>query len=646
MVEKYLKSLSKLYPNRASVATEMINLSAILNLPKGTEHYVTDLHGEYEQFTHILRNGSGAIRRKIDDTFGEELSLQEKKQLATLVYYPEKKMQQILKSITDTEEWYEVTLRRLVRLAKRCSFKYSRSKLRKSLPKDFSYVMEELLSNRSQISDLEAYYSAIFATVIRTGRAQELIIAFADLIRRLTVDQLHVVGDIFDRGPYPDKIMDDLMMTHDVDIQWGNHDVLWMGAACGQLSCVATVLRICARYGNLDILEDGYGINVLPLVRFALDTYGDDPCECFSIHYRPEDYSKKEMELDMKIHKAISIIQFKLEGQLINLHPEYKMQDRLLLDKINLEKNTVIVDGAEYPLLDSNFPTLDPQHPYELTEEEEDVMNRMQQAFLGSEKLQRHIRFLYDKGNLYKIANGQLLFHGCLPLTEEGTFAQVRVGQNVYAGKALYDCLEQALRLAYYNREPHEATKSDIHWFCWTAAGSPLFGKSKMATFERYFLADKATHKEHGNPYYRYIENKVVVENILADFGLSSKESHLINGHMPVKVSKGESPVKCGGRVLTIDGGFSKAYQPQTGIAGYTLTYNSYGMVLVSHEPFTSIEDAIEKETDIHSHKVLVEQVTKRKLVKDTDTGRELAQMIDDLEQLLDAYRYGRLPEA
>ncbi len=646
MEEKYLRSLGKLYPNRASVATEMVNLSAILNLPKGTEHYVTDLHGEYEQFTHILRNGSGAIRRKIDDTFGEELSQDEKKQLATLVYYPEKKMQKILEQVSDKEEWYGITLRRLVRLAKRASFKYSRSKLRKALPADFAYIMEELLSNRSEISDLEAYYTEIFAAVIRTGRARELIIAYADLIRRLTVDQLHVIGDIFDRGPYPDKIVDDLMKLNDMDIQWGNHDVLWMGAACGQLSCVATVLRICARYGNLDILEDGYGINVLPLVRFALDTYGEDDCECFSIHYRPGEYSQKEMALDMKIHKAISIIQFKLEGQLIKLHPEYGMQSRMLLETINLEKGTVMVDGGEYPLLDTNFPTLDLNHPYDLTEEERDVMQRMQQAFLGSEKLQRHIRFLYDKGKLYKIANGQLLFHGCLPLTQEGTFAQVKVGQNVYAGKALYDNLEKALRDAYYNREPQEATKSDIHWFCWTASGSPLFGKSKMATFERYFLAEKVTHKEHTNAYYKYIEDRSVVDKILEEFGLYGEECHIINGHVPVKVAKGESPVKCGGKVLTIDGGFSKAYQPQTGIAGYTLTYNSYGMVLVSHDPFTSIEDAIEKETDIHSHQVLVEQVTKRKLVKDTDTGRELAQMVDDLEKLLEAYRYGKLPEA
>lgn len=646
MEEKYLRSLGKLYKNRAAVATEMINLSAIMNLPKGTEHYVTDLHGEYEQFTHILRNGSGAIKRKIEDTFKGELTQQEKSQLATLIYYPEKKMQQILSKIDNVEEWYGITLRRLVRLAKRASSKYTRSKVRKALPKDFAYVMEELLSSRSQYSDQEAYFTEIFDAVIRTGRAQELIIAYADLIRRLTVDQLHVIGDIYDRGPFPHLILDDLMESHDIDIQWGNHDVLWMGAACGQLSCVATVLRICARYGNLDILEDGYGITVLPLVRFAMETYWEDKCSCFDIHYRPGEYNKKDMELDMKIHKAISIIQFKLEGQLVKLHPEYGMKDRLLLDKIDMEKGTVMVDGEEYPLLDTFFPTLDLNDPYKLSAEEADVMHRMQQAFLSSEKLQRHIRFLYDKGNLYKVCNNQLLFHGCLPLTPEGTFAQVRVGQGVYSGKALYDQLELALRAAYYNREPHQATKSDIHWFCWTGSGSPLFGKSKMATFERYFLAEKATHKEHSNPYYRYYEDEHVVKRILLDFGLMDDESHLINGHMPVKAAKGESPVKCGGRVLTIDGGFSKAYQSQTGIAGYTLTYNSYGMVLVSHDPFTSIEDAIEKETDVHSHQVLVEQVTRRKLVKDTDKGRELAEMIEDLGKLLDAYRYGRLPEA
>lgn len=643
MEEKYLKSLGKLYPNRASVATEMINLSAILNLPKGTEHYVTDLHGEYEQFTHILRNGSGAVRRKIDDVFGDELDLDEKRQLATLIYYPEKKLDYILAHIDDPEEWYGVILRRLVRLAKKASSKYTRSKVRKSLPKDFAYVMEELLSSRSQLRDQEAYFDEIFAAVIRTGRAQELIVAYADLIRGLTVDELHVIGDIYDRGPFPHLILDDLMNTHDVDIQWGNHDVLWMGAACGQLACVACVLRICARYGNLDVLEDGYGVNVLPLVRFAMDTYWQDDCECFSIHYRPEEYNKKNMELDMKIHKAISIIQFKLEGQLIMQHPEYGMQSRLLLDKIDFENYTVPIDGVDYPLLDQKFPTIDPEHPYELSAEEADVMRRMQLAFLYSEKLQRHIRYMYDKGNLYKIANEQLLFHGCVPLTEEGTFAEVEVGQHIYSGKALYDQLEKSLRDAYYNREPKEPTKSDIHWFCWTGSGSPLFGKSKMATFERYFLADKETHKEKGNPYYRYYEDEIVVKRILEEFGLTDKESHLINGHMPVK--KGESPVKCGGRVLSIDGGFSKAYQPATGIAGYTLTYNSYGMVLVSHEPFTSIEDAVQKETDVHSHQILVEEVTRRKFVKDTDKGKELTQMIEDLGKLLDAYRYGRLPE-
>ncbi|MCR4955499.1 MAG: fructose-1,6-bisphosphatase [Lachnospiraceae bacterium] len=648
MEEKYLRVLGKLYPNRQSVATEMINLSAIMNLPKGTEHYVTDLHGEYEQFTHILRNGSGAVKRKIEDTFGHTITEQEKRSLATLIYYPEKKMQKVLADKENPEEWYGITLRRLVKVAKRASFKYSRSKLRKALPKDFSYVMEELLSNRSEISDLEGYYDAIFDQVIHTGRAQELIVAFSDLIRRLTVDHLHVIGDIFDRGPYPDKIMDDLMNLHSIDIQWGNHDVLWMGAACGHMVSVATVLRICARYGNLDILEDGYGINVLPLVRFTLDHYLDDPCECFDIHYRPEDYKEEEQNLDMKIHKAISIIQFKLEGQLIKDHPEFHMDDRLLLETIDLEKGTVMVEGKEYPLLDKKFPTLDPKNPYQLTPEEEDVMKRMQQAFLGSEKLQRHIRFLYDKGRLYKIANNQLLFHGCLPLNEDGSFKEVEVDGKVYKGKALYDILEKELRNAYYKREPHVPTKSNVHWWCWTAAGSPLFGKSKMATFERYFLADKAIHKEHGNSYYKYLENEKVVNSILEDFGLcgDGDECHIINGHMPVKVTKGESPVKCGGKVLTIDGGFSKAYQGTTGIAGYTLTYNSYGMVLVSHEPFTSIEDAVEKETDVFSHQVLAVHATKRRLVKDTDTGRELAQNMKDLEKLLEAYRYGKLPEA
>lgn len=645
---RYLKSLAKQYPNSASVATEMINLNAILNLPKGTEHFVTDIHGEYEQFTHILRNGSGAIRRKIDDTFGDSLAEAKKRQLATLIYYPEQKLELIKQEEAepDMDVWYEETLKNLVRVAKKASSKYTRSKLRKSLAKDFAYVMEELMSNRSEISDLEAYYREIFNTVISVGKAEKLIIAFCNLIRRLTVDHLHVIGDIFDRGPYPHLVMDDLMNHHSIDIQWGNHDVLWMGAACGQMACIATVLRICARYGNLDILEDGYGINVVPLVRYALDNYSDDPCSCFDIHYRDDEYDTRDEALDMRIHKAISVLQFKLEGQLIKRHPEFRMNNRMLLHQMDLERGVVEVDGVEYELLDTNFPTINPEDPYALTAEEEQLMNRMQKAFLGSERLQRHTRFLYDKGSLYRVYNDHLMFHGCVPLNEDGSFREVNIGGMTYSGKRLYERLTFYARKAYFERtEDKENLAADMLWFCWTSPDSPVFGKEKMATFERYFIADKQAHKEEKNPYYKLYEKPEIIEAILHDFDLVGPDVRVINGHMPVKAPKGESPVKCGGKLLIIDGGFSKAYQSTTGIAGYTLTYNSYGIVLVAHEPFTSIADALRDEKDVHSHKILEEHVTHRKLVKNTDTGLELIESLKELEKLLEAYRKGLLPE-
>ncbi|MGI6019877.1 MAG: fructose-1,6-bisphosphatase [Lachnospiraceae bacterium] len=642
---KYLQSLSKFYPNRQAVATEIINLSAILNLPKGTEHYVTDIHGEYEQFTHIMRNGSGAVRRKINEEFGNTILESDKRQLATLIYYPKEKMELLLKDIDERDNWYGVILRRLVRVAKRASSKYTRSKVRKALPPQFSYVMEELMNDRAELSDHEAYYQEIFAAVIKTGRAEELIIEFCKLIRRLTVDHIHIVGDIFDRGPLPHKIMDDLMNAHSIDFEWGNHDILWMGAACGQLSCIATVIRICARYGHLEILEDGYGINIVPLVRFALANYGDDPCSCFGIHGMTDEYDKNDEELDIKIHKAISIIQFKLEGQLIKMHPEYHMDDRLLLDKMDLEEGTVVVDGKKYKLLDTRFPTVDPEDPYALTEEEYAIMMRMQQAFVHSEKLHRHVRFLYNKGSLYKIYNRQLIFHGCVPFNPDGTFMSVELGGKVLSGKALYDELESQLRFAYYDRDEKSATKSDVHWFCWSNQASPLFGKNKMATFERYFIEEKETHKEISNTYYRLIEDEEAVNKIFTEFGLSGQGSHIINGHVPVRAIEGESPLKCGGKVLTIDGGFSRAYQPKTGIAGYTLVNNSYGILLVAHDPFESRESAIVKETDVHSHEIEVEMVVGRKLVKDTDIGEKISQDIEDLTVLLEAYRKGMIPE-
>lgn len=644
---KYLKGLARQYPTIAAAATEIINLQAILCLPKGTEHFLTDIHGEYEQFQHVLKNGSGAIRRKIEEEFGNSFSMAEKKAIATLIYYPELKLKLVQKQEADMEDWYRVTICRLIRICKCASSKYTRSKVRKALPGDFAYVIEELMTGRPDLSDQEAYYNEIVNTVIRTKRAPELIVALCNLIRRFVVDHLHVVGDIFDRGPYPHLVMDTLMAHHSVDIQWGNHDVLWMGAASGNPCCIANVIRISAKYGNLNILEEGYGINLIPLARFAMDKYEKDSCEAFKLDYRENEYDEKEVLLDEKMHKAISVIQFKLEGQMILRRPEFQMEQRLLLDKIDLEKGTVLVEGKEYPLKEKNFPTLDKDNPYELTPEEQDVVERMIQAFTNCERLQRHIRFLYARGSLYKVYNGNLLYHGCVPFNEDGSFTKVSIYGKEYSGKALYDVLEHYARKGYFAVEPEEKQKGlDILWFIWGNANSPVFGKSKMTTFERYFIEDKATHEEPKNPYYKLLDREDVVNRILEEFGLPTEGSHIINGHIPVESKKGESPVKCNGKLLIIDGGFSKAYQPKTGIAGYTLIYNSYGLLLAAHEPFESVEKAVKDESDIHSHTVLVQQVLKRKRVADTDVGRELRESIRELEELLNAYREGLIVEA
>ena len=642
---RYLERLSQLYPTIAKASTEIINLQAILNLPKGTEHFLTDIHGEHEAFSHVLKNGSGSVRRKIDDVFGNTMSSRDKQSLATLIYYPKEKMDRIRMEEENMEDWYKITLYRLIEVCKRTASKYTRSKVRKALPPDFAYVIEELITEKSEITDKESYYNSIVTTIIRIGRAEKFIIALSELIQRLIVDHLHIVGDIYDRGPGPHIIMEKLINYHSVDIQWGNHDVLWMGAAAGQRGCIANVIRICARYGNLDILEDGYGINLLPLATFAMDTYGDDPCTCFRLKGEPE-YSQSEMLLDVKMHKAISIIQFKVEGQIIKKNPGFKMDSRNLLHHINFETGTVEIDGKEYPMLDMNFPTIDPKRPYALTREEEDIMERLEKAFLHCEKLQRHMRFLLNKGGLYKVYTKNLLYHGCVPLTETGELKSVKLYGRSYKGKGLYEALESYVRKGFYALDPKEKERGrDMMWFIWLSEGSPLFGKDKMATFERYFLADKETHKEKKNPYYSMLENEEVVNRILEEFGLPAEGTHIINGHVPVKSKNGENPIKCGGKVLVIDGGFSKAYQKETGIAGYTLIYNSYGLILAAHEPFESTEAAIEKESDIHSDSIIVKRVVQRKLVGDTDIGRELKEQIADLEMLLEAYRSGRIRE-
>ena len=651
---RYLDLLSEKYPTIASASTEIINLSAILNLPKGTEHTLSDIHGEAEQFFHVLANGSGAVRSKIDDEFGNTISEKDKKQLATIIYYPEQKMTLIEKNEEDITDFYRMIFSRLVRIARLSTQKYTRSKVRRAMPEEFAYIMEELIYGNGDDSNKEAYYNAIVETIISTGRAKAFVGALSHLIQQLVVDHLHIVGDIFDRGPGAPAIMDRLMRYHSVDVQWGNHDILWMGAASGNPACIATVIRICARYGNIDTLEDEYGINMMPLANFAQHVYADDPCELFKIKQveRPDNQiSGIEEQVEMRMQKAIAVIQFKVEGQLIKRHPEFHMQDRLLLDKVDYERGVLTVDGKEYALLDTNFPTIDPNDPYTLTEEETEVMDRLTHAFMRCEKLQQHIAFLFNKGSLYLTMNDNLYYHGCVPLNEDGTFRKVTLNGQVLYGKALYDFLESWARKGYYMQEDSMEKQygQDILWYIWTNAESPVFGKNKMATYERYFVAEKQLHEEKKDPYYRLIEDPAMAEKtcdmIMREFGLNPETGHIINGHMPVKIKKGESPIKGNGKLLIIDGGFSKAYQKTTGIAGYTLIYNSYGLTLVTHNPFESMEKAIVEETDIHSDVRLVAEVKHRKLVADTDKGKTMKREIEALEKLLAAYRSGLIRE-
>lgn len=641
----YLEALSYRFPTISKASTEIINLSAILQLPKATEHFISDIHGEYEQFDHIIRNGSGAVKSKIEDEFGFELSADDKRELATLIYYPRQKIQLVKAAGTNMHDWYRTALFRLIRMIKRSSMKYSRSKVRKTIDPDFIYIVDELLAE-NDVSDKEKYYDGIMEAIVRTGSASACVTAFAECIQRLCVNHLHVVGDIYDRGPGPHIIMDKLIaMKRDVDVQWGNHDVVWMGAASGNPACIATVLRLSARYGNLDIIEDGYGINLIPLMRFAMDTYAGDPCSCFEVKYDGK-HDPSDVTLDMQMHKAAAILQFKLEGQLISRHPEYNMEDRLLLDKIDYEKKTVTVYGKEYPIEDVSFPTVDSANPYLLTEAESQLIKKLQNAFLQCEKLQHHIRFLFNHGSLYLVRNNNLIFHGSIPLNKDGSFRQVTVGGESLCGRALIDKLDADMRRAFYMAPGSEREEaSDIAYFLWANEASPLFGKTRMTTFERYFIKDPETHKEPMTPYYTNYEQEEVVQNIFEEFGLDPETGHIINGHVPVKQKKGESPIKCGGKLLIIDGGFSRAYYNTTGIAGYTLISNSYGLKLVYHEPFTSTEDAIKKGSDIHSETFVVEDVRNRLYVADSDNGKRLRDRIDELYDLLDAYRDGSIRE-
>lgn len=647
---RYLNLLSKEFPTIAAASTEIINLEAILNLPKGTEHFLTDIHGEYESFSHVLKNGSGNIKRKIMEVYGEVLSEKEVKALATLIYYPEQKLEIIRKTEPNLLEWYRITIYRLVEICRKAAFKYTRMKVRKALPKDFAYIIEELMHKGPYEFDKEEYYSRIIETIINIGRADEFIIEMSVLIQRLVIDRLHIIGDIYDRGPGPHVVMDTLMNYHTVDIQWGNHDVLWMGAAAGNDACIATVIRICCRYTNLDIIEDGYGINMLPLATFALEFYKDDPCTAFKAKTRPEDiFSDNDLKLIAKMHKAISVLQFKLEGEIIRRRPHFNMDDRLLFNKINYAEGTIEIDGKVYPMKDCHFPTIDPADPYKLTPEEKELVEKIRFSFLNSEKLQKHVHFLYTHGSLYLKYNSNLMYHGCIPMNEDGSFKPVHIfadGQPL-SGKAYLDKLDVLVREGYFHKNNPEAKSygMDMIWYLWTGADSPLFGKDKMTTFERYFISDKATHVEKKDPYFKLENNEKMCEVIFKEFGLNPENSHIINGHVPVKLQSGESPIRANGKLLVIDGGFSKAYQETTGIAGYTLIYNSYGLILVSHDPFESTQKAIEEEKDIHSTTIVLEKEIERKRVRDTDEGEKIRNQIKDLELLLGAYRSGMIKE-
>lgn len=647
-MDKYLKQLSKTYKNIQEVSEEIINLQAILNLPKGTELFMSDIHGEYEAFIHILNNGSGIIKSKIESIYDKVMTKAEMKDLATLIYYPEEKLNLIKSKEEDLNEWYKITLYRLIEVTKAVSSKYTRSKVRKAMPKGFDYIIDELLHLQGEDENKELYYNQIIDSIIDLNRADSFIVAISDLIKRMAIDHLHIVGDIYDRGPGAPIIMDKLMDFHSLDIEWGNHDILWMGAASGNDACIANVIRICSRYDNLSTLEEGYGINIRPLSIFATEVYKNDLCEKFLPKNKDvSKYSNTDKIILAKIQKAISIIQFKIEGSLVKKHPEYKMKDRLLLDKMDLEKGTIKINGKEYQLNDTNFPTIDKKSPYKLTKEESEIVERLRMSFMHSEKLNRHVNFLYAKGHMYKTFNSNLLFHGCIPMKENGEFDKIEVIGKSLKGKELLDHLENVAHKAYFGDKTEENQEAvDFMWYLWCGPKSPLFGKEKAATFERYFIDDKETHKENKNSYYTLINKEEICNKILENFEQNIEEGHIINGHVPVKAKDGESPVKAGGKLIVIDGGFAKAYQSTTGIAGYTLTYNSHGLVLAMNEPFESKNKAILDGSDIKSQTILKENILTRKRVADTDIGEKLKEEIQDLKQLLVAYREGVLKES
>lgn len=643
---KFLELLSKDYPNIKAATAEIINLSAILALPKGTEYFLSDLHGEHEAFIHMLKSASGTIKTKIDEHYGGVLSDSDREDLAALIYNPQAELARRRKNEADFNKWCMTVLHRLVTICQSVSTKYTRSKVRRMLPKYLDYAMDELLHADDEENRLH-YYNAIIKTIVESGIADDFIIEMADAISNLAVDHLHIIGDIFDRGAHPDTILDFLMDYHDVDFQWGNHDIVWMGAATGNWACIANVLRMNISYNNFDMLEYGYGINLRPLASFAEKVYGDDPCQFFQPHIlEKNEYDQIEEPLAAKMHKAIAICQFKVEGQRIKAHPEYHLENRLILDKINWENGTVEIDGTVYELRDTNFPTVDPENPYALTEEEEEMMNALEASVLNSEKLQKHIRFLYSHGALYKRVNGNLLYHGCIPMTEDGEFELVELNGEAFKGKALMDYLDSEVRNAYFS--PDESGEvgrmGDLMWYLWLGGNSPLFGKAKMTTFERLFIADKAAHKEPTRPYYKLIKERGPCEKILMEFGLDPHRSKILNGHVPVKIKDGESPIKGGGLLYVIDGGISKAYQKQTGIAGYTFIFNSRFMALAQHKPYQPLQPDGTQEFQSPEVKT-VEVLPERMMVIDTDQGRELTEQVENMKRLVEAYRKGILKE-
>ncbi len=646
---KYFELLSEQYKNTHSVITEMVNLQAIVNLPKGTEHFLSDIHGEYEAFHHILQNASGAIKMYIEDIFGLSMSSEDKKNLALMIYYPEERLEiteaQLKKE--ERDDFYKITLFRLVKVLKRSTAKYTRSKVRKALPKEYAYVLEELI--HEDINDLnkQMYYTRIISTIVEMGSQKEFIIATCNVIHRLVIDHLHVIGDIFDRGPYPDKVMDLLCCHHSLDIQWGNHDISWIGASAGNEALICTVIRLCAKHNTLQVLEDSYGINLVPLVRYSMELLKDDDCEM----YRPTDIldsdNEKEIELCAKIHKAITLLQLKVEAELIQRRPEYKMENRLFLDKINYEKGTITIDNKEYDLKDINFQSINKEKPFEITSDERDILDKLKLSFINSLKLSQHIDLLMQKGSMYKIWNNNLLFHGCIPMTNDKQFRKCDFLVEEFSGKRLIDEIDKRVRIGYDNRgQGDNYVNTDLMWYLWCGQDSPLFGKNKMAIFESYFIDDKDLKKEQKDPYFIHRNSEEVVVSILREFELFLSSSKIINGHVPVEVKKGESPVKANGKLIAIDGGLTKAYHKLTGIAGYTLISNSVGLFLAEHEPFSSREEITKKGEEVISNNTIIERYQERMLVKDTDNGKLILNKIEDLKALLNAYKKGIVKES